>query len=154
MSQTPFTFLFRVRYAECDGQQVVFNARYGDYTDQSVKEFFRTLFGGYQALLDMGYDYQVVRLLTEWQGPARFDDIICARVTAQHLGNTSLTVRVEFTHHNTEQAIAISQATYVVLDAKTFKKTPIPEALRFKLQTGAPGVVLNQAGVLSGITST
>ncbi len=27
-----FTLLLRVRYGECDAQQVVFNARYADYT--------------------------------------------------------------------------------------------------------------------------
>lgn len=154
MSPNPFTFLFRVRYPECDAQQVVFNARYGDYTDLSVTEFLRALIGGYKALVDMGYETQVVRLLTEWQGPARFDDVICARVFAEHLGNTSFTLKVEFTHHGSGQAIASSQATYVVVDARTFKKTPIPEAFRAKLQAGAPGVVINQAGVITGIAST
>lgn len=162
MSQTPFTFLFRVRYPECDAQQVVFNARYGDYTDLSVTEFLRALVGGYKALVDMGFETQVVRLLTEWQGPARFDDVICAQVYAEHLGNTSFTLKVEFTHYvgshqgqlANGQAIATSQATYVVVDAKTFKKTPIPDAFRAKLLEGAPGVVINQAGVISGISST
>lgn len=155
MSQTPFTFLFRVRYPECDAQQVVFNARYGDYTDLSVTEFLRALVGGYKALVDMGFETQVVRLLTEWQGPARFDDVICAQVHAEHLGNTSFTLKVVFTHYNgpnrdqlgAGQAIAISQATYVVVDSKTFTKTPIPDAFRAKLQAGAPGVVINQAGI-------
>ncbi|MDH4396319.1 MAG: thioesterase family protein [Limnobacter sp.] len=154
MSHPPFTFLFRVRYPECDAQQVVFNARYGDYTDLSIKEFKRALIGGYQTLVDIGVEIQVVRLLTEWQGPARYDDVICARVQAEHLGNTSYTLKVTFTHYETDKAIAISQATYVTVDAKTFKKTPIPEAFRAKLQAGVPGVVINQAGVISGITST
>lgn len=154
MSHTPFTFLFRVRYPECDAQQVVFNARYGDYTDLSIKEFKRALIGGYQTLVDIGVEIQVVRLLTEWQGPARYDDVICARVQAEHLGNTSYTLKVTFTHYETHQAIATSQATYVTVDAKTFKKTPIPEAFRAKLQAGAPGVVINQAGVISGMTSS
>ena len=28
-----FTLLLRVRYGECDAQEVVFNARYADYID-------------------------------------------------------------------------------------------------------------------------
>ena len=39
----PFRFYFRVRYAECDAQKVVFNARYGDYVDLGFTEFLRAL---------------------------------------------------------------------------------------------------------------
>ena len=42
---TPFTLLLRVRYGECDAQQVVFNARYGFYIDVAATEFYRALFG-------------------------------------------------------------------------------------------------------------
>ena len=49
MSQ-PFTYLFRVRYAECDPQGVVFNGRYVEYTDVAFTEFVRTALGGYQEL--------------------------------------------------------------------------------------------------------
>jgi len=38
----PFRLLLRVRYGECDAQQVVFNARYGDYVDVAATEFYRT----------------------------------------------------------------------------------------------------------------
>jgi len=34
----PFRFIFRVRYAECDPQQIVFNARWGDYVDIAATE--------------------------------------------------------------------------------------------------------------------
>jgi acyl-CoA thioesterase FadM len=35
------TVLVRVRFAECDAQNVVFNARYGDYVDVAVSEYYR-----------------------------------------------------------------------------------------------------------------
>jgi len=35
----PFRFRFRVRYAECDAQSVMFNARYADYVDIAVNEY-------------------------------------------------------------------------------------------------------------------
>ena len=41
----PFRLLLRVRYGECDAQQVVFNARYGDYVDVAATEFYRAVFG-------------------------------------------------------------------------------------------------------------
>ncbi|MEC7119949.1 MAG: acyl-CoA thioesterase, partial [Pseudomonadota bacterium] len=58
----PFCFRFRVRYNECDGQQVVFNARYGEYVDLAIKEFMRALRCDYSYLQARGLDYQAVKL--------------------------------------------------------------------------------------------
>ena len=41
----PFRLLFRVRYGECDAQNIVFNARWGDYVDIASTEYMRSLFG-------------------------------------------------------------------------------------------------------------
>ena len=38
-SLPPFELLLRVRYSECDAQEVVFNARYADYADLAATEF-------------------------------------------------------------------------------------------------------------------
>ena len=56
MTDTPMEYRFRVRYAECDAQQVVFNARYADYVDITINEYIRALFGDYQNMLDRGLD--------------------------------------------------------------------------------------------------
>ena len=52
----PFRFRFRVRYNECDAQQVVFNARYADYVDLAMTEFMRALGRDYKARLARGLD--------------------------------------------------------------------------------------------------
>ena len=75
-----FVFRFRVRYSECDAQGVVFNARYADFVDMASTEFWRALVGGYKALVARGLETQVVSLLINWKSPARFDDVMCARV--------------------------------------------------------------------------
>ena len=91
----PFRLLLRVRYGECDAQQVVFNARYGDYVDVAATEFYRAVFGSYQALLEQGLDSQVVRMVTDWSAPARFDDVLQLEVRTLRLGNSSFTLEVD-----------------------------------------------------------
>ena len=140
-----FEFRFRVRYPECDAQGVVFNARYGDYTDLAVTEFWRVLMGGYEAMRSTGYETQVVRLLTQWQGPARFDEVLHARVQCQHLGNTSFTLQVVFTHES-GRPVAVTDITYVLVDAHSFEKRALPEELRIQLAQGAPGRRVDQSG--------
>lgn len=142
----PFEFLFRVRYGECDAQGVVFNARYGDYVDLAVTEYLRAAIGSYQELVRMGYETQVVRLLTEWKAPARYDDVLCATVEATHFGNTSFMLTVTFTKQGSGEWVATSQATYVLVDAKSFTKQSIPAEIKSALQEGAVGKQINQAG--------
>ena len=142
----PFEFLFRVRYGECDAQGVVFNARYGDYVDLALTEYMRAAMGGYNALVNMGFETQVVRLLTEWKAPARFDDVLKASVYPSHFGNTSFTVNFDFVNASTQVLVATSQATYVLMDAKNFTKQIIPAQIKSALLEGAVGKQINQAG--------
>ena len=142
----PFEFLFRVRYGECDPQGVVFNARYGDYVDLALTEYMRAAMGGYNALVNMGFETQVVRLLTEWKAPARFDDVLKASVYPSHFGNTSFTVNFDFVNASTQVLVATSQATYVLVDAKNFTKQIIPAQIKSALLEGAVGKQINQAG--------
>ena len=143
---TPFRLLLRVRYGECDAQQVVFNTRYGDYVDVAATEFYRAVFGSYQALLDQGLDSQVVRMVTDWRAPARFDDVLQLEVSTLHLGNSSFSLQVDIRRHADQAAIARSEVTYVMVDAQHYSKVAIPDAIRVRLQQGAPGVAVNQAG--------
>lgn len=143
-----FCFRFRVRYNECDAQLVVFNARYGDYVDIAMTEFMRAIGCDYKDLLARGLDNQVVKLTTEWQSSARFDDVLEVFVSLTHLGNTSFTLQADIHHADEGPAIARSQAVYVMMTTEPFAKTPVPDDLREKLQAGAPGVILDQSGRL------
>lgn len=142
----PFRFRFRVRYSECDAQSVVFNARYADYVDIAVNEYIRTLFGDYQNLLARDLDIQVVSLTVNYRAPARFDDVLEARIRAGRLGNTSFTLHLEFVRHGDAQQVAEADITYVLIQPSKMAKAPIPVELRETLEVGAPGVLISHAG--------
>ena len=147
LGECPFRYLFRVRYGECDAQQVVFNARYADYLDLAGTEFWRALLGGYHVLLEQGLDTQVVRLLIEWQSPARFDDVLCADVSVSRVGNTSFSITVRMTQATDGREVACAEVVYVLVDAADFTKRSVPEFLRQRLLAGVPGVIVNHAGL-------
>lgn len=142
-----FQFLLRVRYGECDAQHVVFNARYADYADLAVTEYFRALLGGYKELLARGIDNQVVKMVLEWKAPARFDDVLCISVKLKQMGNTSFTLQFAFYEQSAMRHLADAEIVYVVVDAKIYQKMPIPPDMRSALERGAPGVVVNQSGL-------
>lgn len=142
----PFTTLLRVRYGECDAQGVVFNSRYADLADVAMTEYFRVLFGDYQHILDQGLDSQVVKLSTEWQASAKFDDLLALEVTTLAIGNSSYQIAVDFIMQKTQQAIARSEMTYVMVSSKDYRPIAIPSAIRESLQTGAPNAIVDLSG--------
>lgn len=146
MTDQPFRFRFRVRYGECDAQSVVFNARYGDYVDIAVNEYIRTLFGSYHNLLDQDLDIQVVSLTVNYRAPAHFDDVLEARIQSGRIGNTSFSLHLEFLRRGDDLLVAESDITYVLIQPSTMSKTPVPSAIRDKLEVGAPGALISHAG--------
>jgi acyl-CoA thioester hydrolase len=142
-----FTLLLRVRYGECDAQQVVFNARYADYIDIAMTEYFREAVGGFQYLLDQGLDNQVVSLHIDWHSSAKFDDVLAISVTSTKLGNTSYGFEISINDYTSQKLIAKSSMTYVMVDTQNYQKTSVPDWLREKLLSSALLPIVNHAGV-------
>ena len=142
----PFQFVFRVRYAECDAQKIVFNARWGDYVDLAATEYTRVLFGSVDPH-DAGLDWRLVRTLLEWKAPARFDDVLVASVRTVKVGTTSFTLSFEFRRRGEDAVLVTAETVYVVTDPDHGTKQPVPDHHRAALERGAPGHVANHAGV-------
>lgn len=142
-----FTHLLRVRYSECDAQKVVFNAKYAEYADIAATEYVRAIWGDYTELVERGFDNQVVDMHISWQAPARFDDVIAIQVHTQRIGNTSYALQCDFLDHPTGKTIVQAEITYVMVSPEKLEKITIPADLRASLETGAPGIVVNHAGV-------
>jgi len=138
--------LVRVRYGECDAQNVMFNARYMDLADVAFTEYERVIWGGHQRLLGAGLDVQVVSMRIDWTAAACFDDVLSLRVTTERIGNSSFTLRVHFSRAKDGAALATANVTYVMVDTAGGGKVSIPEPQRTALQAGAEGQRINLAG--------
>jgi len=147
INSPPFELLLRVRYSECDAQEVVFNARYADYADLAATELMRELVGGYQNLVNQGLDNQVVNLNISWQNSAKFDDVLCLSVHVSHVGKTSFSIQIVMVDWLTKQAIATAEIVYVMLDIASFTKIAISQEMREKLLKGANGKRTNLSGI-------
>lgn len=141
----PFRYRLRVRYAECDAQRVVFNARYGEYVDVAVGEFLRAL-GYVEGSARPQPEFQLVKQTTEWFAPSRYDEVVELRVAATHLGNTSFSLRTSFHSPGDPAPRARTETVYVHVDPQSFAKAPLPTELRQRLERGAPGILIDHAG--------
>jgi len=141
---SPFVYRLRVRFCECDPQKVAFNGCYGTYIDLAVFEFMRSMGFG-ESLVKGPLDYQVVRQTVEWKAPARFDQVLAISTWASRLGTTSFTIATEFRIGGDPAVIATGETVYVLVDAATLTKTPLPRDFRAALERGVPDQCVDHA---------
>jgi acyl-CoA thioester hydrolase len=152
-SRNPFTYFLRVRYIECDAQKVVFNSRYAEYVDVGINEFLRAA-GVLDEFVHGQLDFQLVKQTVEWKAPARFDQVLELAIAAKHLGNTSFTLTTAFRVLDQRTAadqppIVTVETVYVLVDAATLTKLPLPDRIRTALAEGARGKTTDHAACQS-----
>ncbi|MEV4598245.1 thioesterase family protein [Amycolatopsis sp. NPDC049253] len=118
----------RVRYHECDGQGIVFNAHYQSYVDMASFEVVKALFGSYDAFLATGTDMVVAEANLRYRAPCRYDDDLVVAVFLAHLGTTSIVYESEIRRGG--KLTTEAKVRYVLVDPETLRKQAIPAAVR------------------------
>jgi acyl-CoA thioester hydrolase len=144
---TPFCYIIRVRYGECDGQGVVYNPKYGEYLDLAATEFLRTV-AAPGSPFDGSFEFQVVKMLVEWSAPSRFDDVLEISVRATKLGTSSFTLGFEFRKAGNAAVVVTGETVNVHVhgDSKGWTKHPLSAEMRERLLHNANGKVVDQSG--------
>jgi acyl-CoA thioester hydrolase len=125
----PFVYEFRVRFAECDGQGVVFNSNYLAFVDVGITELWRDAVpGGYIGMLDEGVDVVVAEAHLTFRSSARFDDLLRIEVTVTHLGTTSIVTQHRFCRG--DELLVEVEIRHVTVSRDGYRKTPMPDWLR------------------------
>jgi acyl-CoA thioester hydrolase len=94
MADFAFTHSFRVRWSETDAQGVVFNARYLDYADIAITEYWRAV-GFREAHPDLPLEFHVKRATVTWAKPILPDEMLVVMARTAKAGNTSVVFQVE-----------------------------------------------------------
>jgi acyl-CoA thioester hydrolase len=130
-----FEFSLRVRYMEVDAQGVVFNAWYLTYFDEAFTAFLESRGLSYQALLDAGFDNQLVHAEIDWKTGLRFRDSAVIAVSTARLGRTSFAIDFQVSRNGTELACSARIVYFVVATDESGKREIPPELAR---ALGAP----------------
>ncbi len=138
MSGRAFSHSLRVRFAECDPQGVVFNARYLEYFDVVLTELWRAAFGGYDAIMDEhDVDIVVAEAAIRYRSALRFDEVFELRATIERLGTTSMTTAIAVERDG--ESVAAGELRHVFIARGSGAKTAIPEPIRAALAPYARG---------------
>jgi acyl-CoA thioester hydrolase len=127
MSPTPFRHRIRVRYAEIDGQGVVFNAHWLTYFDDSCTRFMESLGFGPDFWI-AEFDVMLVKATIEWSGPAHFDEWLDILVEPVRIGTKSFDLR--YTAAVGTRPCCCATITYVAVLPGEHTSVPIPSNVR------------------------
>jgi len=92
MPDAPFRHRFRVRYAELDPQQVVFNSRYLEYADLIITEFWRI--AGVGGVDGTPFECHVRHAAVDFAAPIRIDEEIDGWPVVTRIGSSSMTTAI------------------------------------------------------------
>jgi YbgC/YbaW family acyl-CoA thioester hydrolase len=140
MNRTDFRFLdrLRVRWAEIDAQKIVFNGHYLMYFDTAIAGYWRALAMPYAQTMEyLGGDLFVRKATLEYQGSARYDDVLDIGIRCTRIGNSSILFNgVAFRQ---DEALVSCELVYVFADPHAQTSKPVPQQLRDLLQAFEAG---------------
>ena len=130
MTAPAFRHRIRVRYAEVDGQGVVFNAHWLTYFDETCTRFVESWGFGSDYWINE-FDVMLVKAVVEWSGPARFDEWIDVTAESVRIGTKSFDVRYRASVEGRDASDAV--ITYVAVKPGTNDSMELPDAVRVAL---------------------
>ncbi len=135
-----FTDRLRVRWAEVDMQQIVFNGHYLLYIDTAMGAYWRALALPYQATMAaFDGDLYVRKAMLEYHASALYDDTLDVGIKLRRIGSSSLTFDAGVWRGSS--LLVSGELVYVFANPQTRQPTPVPDALRAVLEgheAGAP----------------
>ena len=128
----PFEHELRVRYGECDPQNIVFNANYLLYFDVAFTELWRESIGAWSEMTARGFDCVVGEARLTFRAPARFDDVLTLTLTPHRLGRSSITTSIAIARG--EELLVDGELRHVVLSTETWTPVEMPDWIRSGLE--------------------
>lgn len=124
-----FSHSLRVRWVEVDMQGIVFNGHYLTYFDVAFTEYWRAT--GLPGVLEQaaaGQEMFARKATIEYQGPARFDDMLDIGVRCAGFGRSSIRFLLEI--YRGEDRLVSGELVYVYADTTARKGIPLPDGWR------------------------
>jgi acyl-CoA thioester hydrolase len=119
----------RVRWAEIDAQQIVFNGHYLTYFDIGITEYWRAIGLPYpEGIAGTGGDLFAVRSVINYHASARYDEWLDICVRAEKLGNSSMTFEIGIFRDG--ERLVSGEIVYVNADPASKTSRPLPDKLR------------------------
>jgi len=126
-----FSYNFRIRYSEVDGQKIVYNSHYLTFLDVSIFELFDAIgFNQEKYIKETNNEFHTVRAVVEYKAPATLGDTIEVLTRIKKIGNSSITFQQEIYLHESDKLLATGEIVWVNTNQEEMVPTTVPDYLR------------------------
>ena len=117
----------RVRYADTDKMQFVYNGKYLEYFEVGRTELLRTSGLAYSTLENEGYQLPLIEARLIYKAPATYDDLLDIEATVSELYSAKVHIDYVIRKHDTEEVITQGYTSHMFIKADTKKPTRPPK---------------------------
>jgi acyl-CoA thioester hydrolase len=117
----------RVRYADTDKMQFVYNGKYLEYFEVGRSELFRSIGFPYREIESEGYQLPLIEANVKYLVPATYDDLLEIQATVNELFTARPTVNYIIRNKETGETVAEGFTTHVFIKADTKKAVRPPK---------------------------
>ena len=121
------TTTIRVRYADTDKMQFVYNGKYLEYFEVGRTELLRSTGLAYSQLEKDGYQLPLIETKLIYKAPATYDDILEIEATVSELFSAKVHIEYKIRKQETNEIITEGYTTHMFIKADTKKPTRPPK---------------------------
>ncbi len=123
---THFTEI-RVRYADTDKMQFVYNGKYLEYFEVGRTELLRSTGLAYSEVEKHGYQLPLIETGIQYKQPAVYDDILKIKTSVSKLHSPKVHIEYVVTRNGTNEVIAEGFTTHIFIRTDTKKAVRPPK---------------------------
>lgn len=120
------TTTIRVRYADTDKMQFVYNGKYLEYFEVGRTELLRSVGLPYSEIEKAGYQLPLREAGLKFKQPAGYDDLLDVEAKVEKLYTAEVYIKYKITRHGTDDLIAVGFTSHMFIheDSKKPAKPP------------------------------
>ena len=119
--------IVRVRYADTDKMQFVYNGKYLEYFEVGRTELLRELGLPYSQLEKMGYSLPVIEAKVKYMNAARYDELLEIEASVKELYTPKVHVEYVINEKESGKVIAEGYTTHIFMKIDTQKAVRPPK---------------------------
>ena len=117
----------RVRYADTDKMQFVYNGKYLEYFEVGRTELLRASGLSYAEVEKNGYQLPLIESRIFYKQPAVYDDLLCIQADLNELHSPKVHIQYTVRRKNTNEIIAEGYTTHMFIKSDTKKAVRPPK---------------------------
>lgn len=117
----------RVRYADTDKMQFVYNGKYLEYFEVGRTELLRSIDLPYSEVEKSGYQLPLMEAGLKYKNAARYDDLLNIEATIKENHSAKINIEYEIRRDCDNSLVATGFTLHVFMNAETQKATRPPK---------------------------